>query len=155
MSARVSRLPRRVRDREGGFSLLEVLIGIVVFSIGLLGMASLQMNALKNNQSSAYRMQAVVLSYFMFDAMRANRADVENGNYNLAKTCNIPAPGSTLVSNDQRYWLGRLKESLGDADTTCGEIDCDGMNCTVRVYWDDSRAAGGSDAQVFETSSRL
>lgn len=141
--------------RQGGFSLLEVLIGLVVFAIGLLGMASLQMNALKNNQSSASRMQAVTLSYFMFDAMRANRADVENGNYNMAKSCEVPAPASTLVGNDQRFWLQRLKEALGDVGSTCGEISCDGMNCTVSVYWDDSRGAGGDDEQVFETSSRL
>ncbi|QDF98333.1 type IV pilus modification protein PilV [Azoarcus sp. DD4] len=154
MSARRRNLGS-MRNRQGGFSLLEVLIGVVVFAIGLLGMASLQMNALKNNHSSSLRMQAVVLSYFMFDAMRANRADVESGNYNLAKTCEIPAPGSTLVANDQRYWLERLKEALGNAESTCGEIECDGMNCSVRVYWDDSRGVGGSSTEVFETSTRL
>lgn len=143
------------RRRQSGFSLLEVLIGVVVFAIGLLGMAALQMNALKSNHSSSLRTQAVVLSYFMFDAMRANRADVESGNYNLAKTCEIPLPGSTLVGNDQRFWMQRLKETLGDADSTCGEIACDGMNCTVRVFWDDSRATGGSAEQVIETSTRL
>lgn len=143
------------RRRQSGFSLLEVLIGVVVFAIGLLGMAALQMNALKSNHSSSLRTQAVILSYFMFDAMRANRADVENGNYNLAKTCEIPAPDSTLVGNDQRLWMQRVKEALGDAASTCGEISCNGMNCTVRVFWDDSRALDGSAEQVFATTTRL
>ncbi|PKL95002.1 MAG: type IV pilus modification protein PilV, partial [Gammaproteobacteria bacterium HGW-Gammaproteobacteria-8] len=107
-------------SRQGGFSLLEVLISVVVLSVGLLGMAALQINAMKNSQSSFQRTQAVMLSYYMLDAMRANRADAVAENYNLAKTCEVPVEGGSLVSHDRHFWLQALKDNIGNAATTCG-----------------------------------
>lgn len=141
--------------RQRGFSLLEVLIAVVVLSFGLLGMAALQINALKNSQSSFQRTQAVMLSYFMLDAMRANRADAIGGNYNLAKTCAIPVQAGNLVSHDRHFWITALKENIGDLATTCGEIACAGATCTVRIYWNDNRGTAGAAEQMFETSTRL
>jgi type IV pilus modification protein PilV len=57
-----------------GFSLFEVLIALVVLSVGLLGLASLQTNTLKFNQGAYLRTQATNLAYDMADRMRANRA---------------------------------------------------------------------------------
>ncbi|MDO9596650.1 MAG: type IV pilus modification protein PilV [Azoarcus sp.] len=143
--------------RQGGFSLLEVLISVVVLSIGLLGMAALQINAMKNSQSSFQRTQAVMLSYYMLDAMRANRADAIAENYNLAKTCVVPVEGGSLVSRDRHFWLQALKDNIGVAATTCGQITCVAATsiCTVRIYWNDDRGTGGAGEQLFETSTRM
>ena len=140
---------------QGGFSLIEVLVSVLVLSVGLLGMAALQINAMKNNQSSFQRTQAVMLSYFMLDAMRANRADALSGNYNMAKACAVPAEGTSLASNDRHFWMQALKDNIANDDDTCGEIACAGSTCTVSIYWNDERGTGGSDEQVFETSTRL
>lgn len=64
-----------------GFTLIEVLIAVVVLSIGLLGLASLQSNGLRFNQSAQMRTQATQLAYDMSDRMRANMAAVSNGAY--------------------------------------------------------------------------
>lgn len=146
---------RAASANQAGFSLLEVLIAVLVLSVGLLGMAALQINAMKNNQSSYQRTQAVMLSYFMLDAMRTNRRDVADGNYNLAKTCAVPVDGGSLVSGDQHFWMQALKDNLGNENSTCGEIVCAGMTCTVRIYWADGRATGGAAEQMFETTSGL
>ena len=55
-----------------GFTLLEVLIAIVVLSFGLLGMAGLQANGVKNTHSANLRTLAVHQAYDMADRMRAN-----------------------------------------------------------------------------------
>lgn len=40
---------------QSGFTLLEILVAIVVLSIGLLGLAGLQVVSLNNNQTAYYR----------------------------------------------------------------------------------------------------
>lgn len=142
-------------SHQRGVGLLEVLIAVAVLSIGLLGIAALQANALKNSQSSLNRSQAVMLTYFMFDALRVNRVAAVRGDYNLGKTCSVVNDAGNLISHDQHTWLRALKEGLGDQDTTCGEINCKGNDCVIRIYWDDSRGTGGSTAQVLETRTRL
>ncbi|MCW8929259.1 MAG: type IV pilus modification protein PilV [Gammaproteobacteria bacterium] len=59
-----------------GFSLIEVLIAILILSIGLLATAAMQMNALQNTSNSEYRTQAVNLVMDMADKMQANYTEV-------------------------------------------------------------------------------
>lgn len=140
---------------EQGVSLIEILIAVLVLSIGLLGVAALQVQALRNNQSSFQRTQAVMLSYFMLDAMRANRAAAIAGQYNLGKTCDIPNDTGNLISHDRHAWLDAIKNNLGDNAGSCGEINCAATLCTLRLYWDESRATGRQPGQRIETNARL
>ena len=64
--------------RHCGFSLLEVLIALLVLSIGLLGLAALQTTGLKFNQQSYQRSQATLLSYEILDRIRANPIGMTN-----------------------------------------------------------------------------
>jgi len=59
-------------NRAKGFTLVEVLVSMIVLSIGLLGLAGLQATSLRNNQSAYYRSQATFLAYDIADRMRAN-----------------------------------------------------------------------------------
>ena len=79
--------------------------------------------------------------------------------YNMAKTCAVPASTGTTASNDRAAWISALKTTIGSgvaADTTtCGQIsNCDSANatnCTITVFWDDSRAgtdAGGTNRSL-------
>lgn len=144
--------------RQDGFSLIETLIAVLVLSVGLLGVAALQMNAIKNNQLSLQRSQAVVMINFMLDSMRANRPDAANGNYNIGKTCTVPAAAATLLSNDRHFWLQALKDNIGNEDSTCGEIACQtnagNTDCRVAVYWKDKND-GSAAEEKFEVATRL
>jgi len=150
--------------RQRGVGLIEILVAVLILALGLLGMAGLQANALKTNQSSYARGQAVMLSYYMLDAMRADRAAALSLAYNtgavsagvIAPICNpLAITGATLSDNNRRDWIQSLRTSLGNEDTTCGAISCDVTGlCTLQITWDDSRA-GGLGAQRFETTSRL
>lgn len=146
-------------NRQRGVGLIEILVAVLILSLGLLGMAGLQANALKSNQSSYGRSQAVMLSYYILDAMRADRAAAVGLSYNMGATCTSGAiTTADLAGNTRRDWLDSLRAGLGDANTTCGAITCDALgNCTVSITWDDSRAIGGTTGttQTFETRSRI
>ncbi len=63
---------RHWRGNEG-FTLLEILVAVLVLSIGLLGIAGLQVTGLRFNHSAYARTQATLLAYELADRMRANR----------------------------------------------------------------------------------
>ena len=136
--------------QQKGVSLLEVLVAILILSFGLLGLAALQTNALRNSQSSFQRSQAVMLTYFIVDAIRVDRANV--GSYTMGKTCTAPGTGS-LAAATKDTWIKTIQTNLGTS--ACGEITCNTGDCTIKIYWNDERAIGGYSTQVFETRTRL
>lgn len=144
--------PETMSRNQQGVVLLEVLIAVVIMAIGLLGLAGLQARALQTNASSLQRSQVVMLSYMIIDAMRTDRASAKAGTYNIAKTCNVPSPGA-LSDNNKQVWLQALKDNLGNTNDTCGQIACDAAgNCTITVWWDDTRAGGGNQESLVTTT---
>jgi type IV pilus assembly protein PilV len=57
---------------QNGTSLVEIMVSIVVIAIGLLGLASMQMNALKFQKTASQRSEAVQAAYDLGDRMRSN-----------------------------------------------------------------------------------
>ena len=139
--------------RQTGFGLVEVLVALLIVSIGLLGIASLQILALRNVGSSMERSQAVIQTYSYMDVLRANRDQaVINGLDVPVMTCDAENLASTEV--EQRQWLTQLKTTMGEE--TCGQVVClGGGKCTITVQWNDSRAEGGSDEQQLVTETIL
>ncbi len=119
---------------QAGTSLLEVLVTLVLLSIGLLGLAGLQASGMRVGHSSIHRSQAAQLAQDIIERMRANAADA--GAYNLALGDEAPACASA-ASCDLRDW--RLRLRLLPAGT--GAVTVLGRGATVLVQWDDSRGA--------------
>lgn len=65
--------------KTAGFSLLELLIAVLIFSVGLLGIASLQILSMQLTSDSYHRSIATLLANNMIDRMRANVADSSLG----------------------------------------------------------------------------
>lgn len=59
-------------QRPRGFSLIEVLVSVVIMSVGILGVAGLQVVSLQQNRNSLLRAEALLLANDMLDRMRAN-----------------------------------------------------------------------------------
>lgn len=136
-----------------GTSLIEVLVSVLVLSVGLLGIAAMQATALRNTESAMQRTQAVVQSYAVLDAMRANADQARANAYNTAAwTCAAPGAG-TLASNDTGAWITSMRQTV--SDDACGMITCAGNVCTIDVRWNDSRGSGGSTTQTLRTVSRI
>jgi len=64
-----------------GFTLIEVLITLVIFSIGLLGMAGMQLRGSEGTNTAYFRSQATLIANDMAERMHANRAGVDANNY--------------------------------------------------------------------------
>ena len=88
----------RQRRRNAGFGMVEVLVTLILLSVGLMGIAKLQLISLRSVHASAVRGQAVLLAYDLADRMRANRfgiADLDGnpvGFYNRSDGVNYQAP---------------------------------------------------------------
>jgi type IV pilus assembly protein PilV len=117
----------RLNRPTKGFTLIEVLVSVVVFSIGLIGLASLQTISLKHNNDSYMRSQAILLAQDIADRMRANKAGVDAGFYNMASTpltpvsltCTDPADtcDSKEVAQMDLYRWAKGNESEDDRNS--------------------------------------
>lgn len=128
--------------RQRGVSLLEVLISIVILSVGLLGYAGLQTLSMKNNTSALHRSQATILAYDIVDRIRANRPNMAN--YNVAL-------GAVGTYPDVISWKNNVAATLPDGKGAVA-IDLNGI-ATITIQWDDNR--DGTDPIEFVTETAL
>lgn len=130
--------PRRHRQR--GFSLLEVLVALLVLSIGLLGLAALQTMGLKFNTQSYQRTQAVLNAYDIIDRIRANPAGMATGGYDnigiadtppTLPTC--PCGPAQMADYDVAQWKASLAQLLSEGKgAVCrGTLSADLSTCTA------------------------
>ena len=129
--------------------MVEVLITMLVMTVGLLGFASMQIYSLKDNQSALFRSQAVILSYDMLDLMRTNRMAANAGDYDILLNVNPPT-GDAMAEQNLRSWRNALTNRLPVGK---GSIQRNGNLLTVTVQWDDSR--GENPALQFVVTTQL
>src|SRR3989338_9394595 len=96
-----------------GFTLIEVLVAIVIVSIGLLAVAGMQNTAIYGNASSRDATYAIQLAEEMVDRIRVNAGDTP-GIYNNIDTNNNCAGLTDPALGDCTQWRARLIDaSLG------------------------------------------
>jgi type IV pilus assembly protein PilV len=78
------------KNSAKGFTLLEVLVAMVLLSIGLLGVARLQMFGLQNTGNAYFRTQASGLLTELIERVRANPQGALDNHYSVAMpSCNL------------------------------------------------------------------
>lgn len=122
------------RHRQKGVGLIEVLVALVVLSVGLLGMATLQATSLRANHQAYLRSQAVILARDVVDRMRANRPPALAGDYDIA--LDAAATGTTVSATDLKQWKAALGAQLPLGD---GSVAVANGVATVIIEWDNSR----------------
>ncbi|WP_266167877.1 type IV pilus modification protein PilV [Dyella subtropica] len=158
-----------IGSRQRGVSLIEVMVAVLIFSIGMIGLAGLLMMATRSNHAAYLRTQVVFLASSMMDRMRANPVGVWNGDYNRS---DYPAAASItaisacdnqactpvqLATRDQNLWSSQLTTFLPDPQasivcTSTGSPGFDpsapvnlrppyGGDCTMIIQWAE-RGAG-------------
>ena len=138
----------QLKYQQNGFTMLEVLVAIVVLAFGLLGLAGLQADGLRNNTSAYLRSQATLMAYDMLDRMRANTQGVESGDYDnlLDATPTDPDCISTdagcavaqIAQSDAYEWSQQLSTLLPSGQ---GRVIGNGSGSifSITVMWDDRR----------------
>ena len=71
--------------------MLEILVSIIILSIGLLGLAGMQAFSLRNSGNASYRSIATQQAYDLADRMRANQQALNVGSYNNQQGVSVPA----------------------------------------------------------------
>ncbi len=141
-----------IKNRNNkGFSLLEVMIAMVIFAVGVLGLAGMQALALENSFESASRNQAIILAYSMSDRMLANREGkdayrIDSGLTPTPQTdCSVVNCGTIaeIVAYDQSKWKQTLAQQLLAGD---GSITGAAPNYTITVFWDEDRSGATGTA---------
>jgi len=122
-------------SKQRGVSLIEVLVAVFVFSVGLVGMAGLMVMAARSSQSAYLRTQVAFLANNMAERMRANPIGVWSGSYNgngypingSAMACDAVKPCGPVdvASRDKLLWSQLLGSQLPGASAT---IQCKGMS---------------------------
>lgn len=145
------------RYGQAGVGLIEVLIAVLILSIGFLGIAALQAMSLSTNNSALARSMATISSYSILDAMRADSANVMSYNNTVVKADNCPTTTGTFAQTQIGLWCKQLGQDLGASGSTSGTITCTTAgDCTVAITFDDSRSGkGGDKVQTISTKALL
>ena len=137
--------------RQRGMTLIEALVALLVLSIGLLGVAALQMSSLRNTHAAHMRSQATALASDITDRMRANRTVALAGAYNIAIGATLTAP-ATLAEVDLSTWKNSLAATFPAGDGSVA-VDPATNIARITIQLDDSR--GAEAPVVFVTQTRI
>ncbi len=165
----------RFARRMAGFNLIEVMIAVVLLSVGLLGMALLQTTALRAGQSANERTTATMLSHKLLDMARANRQQAAS--YNLIRPEDFIAAGDGRAGicaadavpptpqwqADRDSWVCAARRALPDAEgsvTVSGAVSsvvgppalpAASGQITVTLSWLDNRVTGARETFIVVT----
>lgn len=129
------------RNSQAGIGLIEILISLLILSVGLLGLASMQANGLKHNRNAYFRTQATILAYDIADRMRANSTQVENGTYvedygtASGTACTSNCTPSQISTTDLIQWKNNISSQLPAGDGKI--VDNGSNNFDVTIKWSD------------------
>lgn len=127
------------RQTEAGFSLIEVLVAVVILSIGVLGVAGLQLVSLKQSEESTRQGLVALHLQSAADTLRIGerREDVEGDlNEALSEQAQLGAPCNnndfvsiSPVTNPDGYsieirWAARENRGNGEASSEANQDDC-------------------------------
>ena len=129
---------------QAGMMLLEALLGILLFSIGILGLIGLQGVSIKNTTEARYRSEAAYLANQIVGRMWVDRTNLANYALTTGTTCNT---GATTAL---QQWLCQVESTLPGitaAAPTRPTITVAADTVTVTLHW-----RVGSNAAITDNS---
>jgi len=111
-----------------GVSLIEVLVAVVIFSLGLLGLALMELKGAAFTKEAGARTAAILQARSLVDRMQANPAGVQDGDYVWTSAgspkMQVPCPAASvancLAQNDIAEWLAQIQASAPASANTAG-----------------------------------
>ena len=171
----------QVLSRQRGVSLIEVMMAVLIFSIGLIGLAGLMVMSTRSNHAAYLRTQATFLANAMANRMSANSTGIWNGAYNstaypiaaASAGCGMGAACgyAALAVHDQQVFSSQLKTFLPNAAV---RIACDGTgvvgydptaqlnrrppyggNCKMKIAWSELNVGDKNNRSQPATTSSV
>ena len=142
---------RRQDARQGGFSMLELLVALLVTSVGVLGVTGLTTLNAQQRRSAAAHADAVRLAEDMIERIRANPAGLQAGSYAASgdalggSDCHANwCAAAELAAFDLAQWGCALGVSTTDPScrgplNATGTVEADAAARSVRItiQWQD------------------
>ena len=104
------------RHKIGGFTLVEVLIALIIMSVGMLGIAGLYVHSMQAGRTSLFRHHAVTLAGDIADRIRANpRAAAAYAGGGADNNCvdgGINCTPAQMAANDIFLWGQQAANTL-------------------------------------------
>jgi type IV pilus assembly protein PilV len=168
--------PAQGYRRAAGFSLVEVMVALIVMSVGLLGIAKMQALALSSTTSARTRSLAALEASSLASTMRADRAywanvtadpDVQFSAGAITKTADptlqlnntCPCTPPQLAYDDLSGWATDLNSQLPSVNGTvqCKVPPAAGpqtpVSCTISLTWSENEVI--SNAQQTTTPTTI
>ena len=146
-------------NKSSGFTLLEVMIAMVIFSIGMLGLAGIQGIAVNNNYTSYMSTIAMQQAYNMTDIIRSSANDKGeiHSAFDTVSTSVGSAPSKNCIADNQStvcttaelanfdiyQWQKRMEN---DMPSGRGKITRTGDIYEIIIMWDESRTGVSGEA---------
>ena len=143
------RKPLPIRAREEGVMLIEALIAILIFSIGILAVVGMQATAIKNVTESKSRSEAAFLAEELMAQMwidqnispapvQVNTSNVNVANYNYPGSGSVPARLGTI--SPPTGWIGRVTTKLPGATNVLPKVTItngtpSGATVKIEIFW--------------------
>jgi type IV pilus assembly protein PilV len=170
---------RRQHGPAGGFSLIEVLVALIIISVGLLGVARMQALSISNTNAARSRSLAAIEAASLASAMHSNRAywaanyptitvagttvTSSDGALNAAVNCNAsggsaPCNATQLAASDLNEWVVNYAAIFpaGTATITCSALTTP-LSCTILLAWTEnvinSAQQTGASAAALQTQT--
>ncbi len=144
--------PNSMPGNEQGFTLVEILVAVLILSLGVVGLIGMESLALKSNLSAYHRSQATLLAYELADKMRSNPAGVAGNEYiaafpngaSHAVACvsysgAVSGSGCSpqqLAERDIYEWTSSITGILPGG---VGALTASAGIQTIAIRWDDNR----------------
>ncbi|MBV0932996.1 type IV pilus modification protein PilV [Marinobacterium weihaiense] len=133
--------------KAGGFTLLEALIALVIFSVALLGLAKMYTQMMSMSHSAYFRTLATIQVNDLEERIRANPKASGEGDYKLTS---CPAPAGTLrAPEDLITWCANTSALFG-GQLVSASVTEDGSDYVVRLTWSERGLDGDTGDQAFE-----
>lgn len=108
--------------RDGGFTLVEVLIALIILSVGMLGIAGLYVHSMQAGRTSMFRHHAVTLAGDVGDRIRANPragpAYALAGSDNNCVDGGVDCTPGQMAANDIFLWDQQAADTLPNGTVT-------------------------------------
>ena len=117
-----SRQQKSAFKRNDGFTLVEVLIALIILSVGMLGIAGLYVHSMQAGRTSLFRHHAVTLAGDVSDRIRANpRAGPAYALAGADNNCvagGVDCTPAQLAANDIFLWDQQAADTLPNGTVT-------------------------------------